>query len=304
MKGKLARAKRWFWILVSIAAVVWVSKYLLLDTPAAPGAKFVIDLDALHRAATASGALPDHIEVEQVGEFAFPEKLLIAGDSFHLHPMVLLSHRVVWPNHSLIIDTAMSSAEAKELPGSKVDEAAFARVEAAMKTADSIVFTHEHSDHVGGVASAPDFAAIAKKVRITREQLNGPKLQRSDFRAGALGQLEALDYEGLYTLAPGVVLQKAPGHSVGSQLIYVELANGTRFLFVGDIAWTYENITRQTGRPGLATVLMSEDRPAVAAQLQALAALPHDVHVIIAHDPVTLAKDLAEGLYRKGFTSP
>jgi len=100
------------------------------------------------------------------------------------------------------------------------------------------------------------------------------------------------------------VLQKAPGHSVGSQLIYVELANGTRFLFVGDIAWTYENITRQTGRPGLATVLMSEDRPAVAAQLQALAALPHDVHVIIAHDPVTLAKDLAEGLYRKGFTSP
>lgn len=303
MKGKRARVKRWFWVLVGIAAVVLIAKHFLLDTAAAPGAKYVIDLQALHRAATASGALPDHIEVEQVGAFAFPQKLVIAGDSFHLHPMVLLSHRVVWPNRSLIIDTAMSPAAAKAMPGSKIDEAAFARVQAALKKADDIVFTHEHSDHVGGVASSPDFASIAKKVRITREQLNSPKLEQKDFPPGALGQLEALDYHGLYTLAPGVVLQKAPGHSVGSQLIYVELANGTRFLFVGDIAWAYDNITRQTGRPGLATLLMSEDRPAVAAQLQALAALPPDVHIIVAHDPVTLAKDLAAGLYRKGFSA-
>ncbi|MEO8901947.1 MAG: MBL fold metallo-hydrolase [Polyangiaceae bacterium] len=303
MKGKRARVKLWVSLLVGIAAAVLLAKHFLLDTAAAPGARYVIDLAALHRAATASGTLPDHIEVEQVGEFAFPQKLVIAGDSFHLHPMVLLSHRVVWPNRSLIIDTAMSAAAAKGIPGSKIDEAAFARVEAALKKADAIVFTHEHSDHVGGVASSPDFASIAKKVRITREQLNGPKLERKDFPPGALGQLEALDYTGLYTLAPGVVLQKAPGHSVGSQIIYVELANGTRFLFVGDIAWTSENITRQTGRPGLATLLMDEDRPAVAAQLQALAALPPDVHIIVAHDPVALAKDLAAGLYRKGFST-
>jgi hypothetical protein len=127
MKAKLARVKRWFWILSSIAALVLVAKYLLLDTAAAPGAKYVIDLDALHRAATASGALPDHIEVEQVGEFAFPQKLVIAGDSFHLHRMVLLAHRVVWPNRSVVIDTAMSSAAAKAMPGSTFDEAAFAR---------------------------------------------------------------------------------------------------------------------------------------------------------------------------------
>ena len=99
-----------------------------------------------------------------------------------------------------------------------------------------------------------------------------------------------------------MVLQKAPGHSPGSQLVYVELASGQRFLFVGDIAWTKDNIRLQTGRPGVATLLMSEDRPAVAAQLHALAQLPADVHVIVAHDPIALDDDLKAGLYREGFT--
>jgi hypothetical protein len=84
--------------------------------------------------------------------------------------------------------------------------------------------------------------------------------------------------------------------------VYVELANGKRFLFVGDIAWSFDNITRQTGRPRIATLLMKEDRPAVAAQVKAIGQLPSDVHVIVAHDPLALEKDLQAGLYHKGFT--
>ena len=47
---------------------------------------------------------------------------------------------------------------------------------------------------------------------------------------------------------------------------------------------------------------MKEDRPAVAAQLHALAQLPPDVHVVVAHDPIALDDDLKSGLYRQGFT--
>ncbi len=296
------RRRRWPWVLGGIIALLLVGGYFLFGTGAAPSGEYVIDLPALHRAAVATGALPERIEVEKVGQFAFPRTLVVAGDGFHMHPMVLLAHRVVWPDHSLIIDTAMAPAAAKKLPGSKLDAGAFDRVEAAMKKASVIVFTHEHVDHVGGVAGAPDFPAIAKQVRLTREQLDSPKLERGDFPAGALGSLEPLSYEGLYAVAPGVVLQKAPGHSPGSQIIYVELASGQRFLFVGDIAWTHDNITLQKGRPRIATLLMSEDRPAVAAQLHALAQLPPDVHVIVAHDPVALESDLQTGLYRQGFS--
>jgi len=297
------RRRRWPWVVLGIFAILLAGKHFLLGNAAAPGAAYVIDLDALHRAAIVNGgALPERIEVEKVGEFAFPRTLVVAGDGFRMHPMVLLAHRVVWPDHSVVIDTAMAPAATKKMPGSKADPAAFDRVEAAMKKASAIVFTHEHVDHVGGVVAAPDFAAVAKQVRMTREQYDSPKLERGEFPAGTLAGLTPLSYQGLYTLSPGVVLQQAPGHSPGSQMIYVELTGGARFLFVGDIAWTKDNIKLETGRPGIATLLMKEDRPAVAAQLHALAQLPPDVHVVVAHDPIALEDDLKAGLYRQGFT--
>ena len=297
------RIKRWLWALAIIAVVLLSSKIYLLDSAASPGTAFVIDTDAWHRLATASGPLPDHIEVEKIGTFAFPKKLVVAGESFHLHPMVLLSHRIVWSDRSIIIDTGVSPAAGKKMPGAKLDESAYNRMQAAMRNADLILFTHEHSDHMGGLASSPDFASIAKHARVTREQLNGPKLERSDFAPGALEQLQPFDYQGMVAVAPGVVVQKAPGHTTGTQLIYVELKNGQRYLFVGDIAWTFENITRERGRPRLAELLMKEDRAQVAAQLQALHKLPKEIHIIVAHDPLALEHDVNEGYVKQGFTS-
>src|SRR5882672_9081274 len=96
-----ARRRRWPWVVLGIFALLLAGKHFLLSTPAAPGAAYIIDVDALHRAATASGgALPLRIEVEKVGEFGFPRTLVVAGEGFRMHPMVLLAHRVVWPDSS------------------------------------------------------------------------------------------------------------------------------------------------------------------------------------------------------------
>lgn len=296
------RLKRWHWGVLVVAAFLLCAKYALLDTAASPGDPYVIDLAALHAAAMGNGALPTRIEVEKIADFAFPRTMVVAGDGFRMHAMVQVSNRVVWPDHSLIIDTGMSPEDAKSLPGAKTHADAYERMQRAMTTAETIIFTHEHPDHVGGVARAPNFDAIAPKVQMTREQFNGPKLERKMFPPGGLEKLKLLDYTGLHSVAPGVVLQKAPGHTPGTQLIYVELASGVRYLFVGDIAWSEDNIRLGKGRPGFATLLMKEDRPAVASELRALAALPKDVHVVVAHDPVALERDVAAGLFRVGFS--
>jgi len=296
------RGRRWLWIFVAVFLVCLLAKHFLLDTAAAASGEYVIDLDALHRVATSSGPLPQGIEVEQVGEFAFPRTMVVAGDGFRMHPMVLVAHRVVWPDRSVMIDTAMSPSAIQKLPGSHADQAAFERVLKAMRQASAIVFTHEHPDHVGGLAAAPQPDAVLPQVMMTREQLNSPQLERGELPPGILEKVVPRDYSGLYSVAPGIVLQKAPGHTVGSQIVYVELATGQRFLFVGDIAWSKDNIKLQTGRPALVTLIGKEDRPAVAAQVKALAHVPADVHVITAHDRAALAEDLAAGLFRKGFS--
>src|SRR5689334_8058551 len=296
------RIRRWQWIVLAIILALFLAKHFLLEVPAAASGEYVIDVEALHRAAISSGPLPQSIEVEKVADFAFPRTFVVAGDGYRMHAMALLAHRVLWPDRSVVIDTAMSPAATKKVPRGVPDAAAFERVEKALRQASAIVFTHEHVDHVGGVASAPDPGAILDRVRITREQLESPQLERGEFPSGVLERLAPFDYTGLYLVAPGIVLQKAPGHSKGTQLVYVELENGQRFLFVGDIAWSKDNIKLQIGRPGLVTLIAKEDRPAVASQLKAFAQLPASVHVVVAHDPVALEEDLRAGLYRKGFS--
>ena len=61
--------------------------------------------------------------------------------------------------------------------------------------------------------------------------------------------IKTFDYEKLYRVAPGVALQKAPGHSPGSELVYVRTADGHELLFVGDIAWNEESLRVMKMRP-------------------------------------------------------
>src|SRR5262245_26868963 len=96
---------RWQKIGLSVVLVLFATKVWLFDLAVDAEGEFTIDLAALHGAAIAggaaggpSGALPVAIEVEKIAEFGFPRSMVVAGAGlFTLHPMVLLSHRVVWP---------------------------------------------------------------------------------------------------------------------------------------------------------------------------------------------------------------
>src|SRR6185436_13319202 len=79
-----------------------------------------------------------------------------------------------------------------------------------------------------------------------------------------------LRYDDLLAIAPGVVLIKAPGHTPGSQMVFVQLADGRELLFLGDVSWRLQNIADVRERPLFMTLVIGEDRDAVIGEFQAL----------------------------------
>jgi glyoxylase-like metal-dependent hydrolase (beta-lactamase superfamily II) len=146
------------------------------------------------------------------------------------------------------------------------------RVLAALRDADHIVLTHEHWDHAGGILRGPQLAQVAAKALLTRTQLetftDPPELKhwvRLD-RSSA-SRYRTIDYDMVYSLAPGVVLIKAPGHTPGAQLIYLQLASGREVLLVGDLVWLMEGLETGSQKPEAASRDLKEDRTALQREI-------------------------------------
>jgi glyoxylase-like metal-dependent hydrolase (beta-lactamase superfamily II) len=175
-----------------------------------------------------------------------------------------------------------------------------------MLTATHIVITHEHPDHIGGIIAHPQIAPVLSHTQLTEEQIKHPdKMFGLKFPDGALNGYQPLQYERYHALAPGVVLIKAPGHTPGSQMVYVKRADGTEILFLGDIAWRFASVETLAARPRLTSdYFLSEDRDAVLLQLAELKRL-HDTEpglkMVAGHDGEQMADLVSAGVIVKGF---
>ena len=144
-----------------------------------------------------------------------------------------------------IIDTAMDPQQSTTMPGTTFHQDAYDRMSQALTTATAIAITHEHIDHLGGLTQQPNIQALLPALKLTKEQLEDPTRHDSPtFPPGALENYQPLDYQTATAIAPGVVLIKAPGHTIGSQIVYIKMANGQERLLLGDVAWVIKNVTQ------------------------------------------------------------
>lgn len=274
------------------------------DVPDTSG--YMIDIKALRDLArSGQGALPTELRSSVISESAMPGKFLMAGQSWDTKPMVFSAFQVAYPDAQppIIIDTAwdenLKITMDKESPYYR-DR--WQQLETAMLQSAAIVVTHEHPDHIGGIAKSANFSQLAKKFIMTSEQKASAVLPKEIMSQEQRDQVQAVTFDKTMLLAPGVVLIKAPGHSPGNILIFVTLQNGNEFMFVGDIAWSFQNLEIPRGRPWAASAFLKEDRQSVAYQLRALHKLMNtpNLNLLVAHDKPQLDGLVAKGIVTDG----
>lgn len=292
--------------LALVLAGLW--RWLDASEPVPEQTSYRIDLDALHRlAASLPGPKPRAIRSLLVAEASLPRGVIFAGEPFTPQPNVHQVFQLVWDDRFALIDTAFPPSLFEKV-GAFGDGSgryytdAWAQLSRALAAADFIVVTHEHFDHLAGAgALAPERAG---HLRLNAGQLaNTRALDDSEIPAALRAALTALPEVEAQALAPGVVLLAAPGHTPGSQLVYVERADGRTALFLGDVAWNAEQIRQLHYRPRLVTYVLGENRAQVLDEFRALHELgtSHpEVAQVVSHDPDQRAALIADGLLADG----
>jgi glyoxylase-like metal-dependent hydrolase (beta-lactamase superfamily II) len=291
-------------LVVLAASCAW----LFYDGSSFSRASYAVDIGAIRTAAAnIEGSRVRDIQVETLSHSSEPQIFMVAGTSWKHVDLVRVSYRLVFPDRSIIIDTAYDAATAKATRADSYDDAAWTRLQNAMRAAYCVIVTHEHADHIGGLLASPYWREVLPKALITQEQFDDES-SSSPVRwpEGSRLQFKPLHYEDYLAIAPGVVLIKAPGHTAGSQMIYVQRADGQEYLFLGDVASMLDNVRLVSIRSHLVTNFLShDDRAKVVAQTRALHQLAIEqpgITLVPGHDGAVLADLVARKLLMSPFT--
>jgi glyoxylase-like metal-dependent hydrolase (beta-lactamase superfamily II) len=262
-------------------------------------------LPALRRAAAISpGELPTAVRVASLNPFTIAMSFVIDGGTAEPVRGANPVFQIRFPRGWIMVDASVDRTVVSR--SATFDDETYRRIQLALRDARLVVVTHEHEDHVTGVIRSPYLARIQEHTLLTRAQVrsliehpNKPAVKLDSVTAA---RYLTIDYELFVPIAPGVVLLKAPGHTPGSQMVYVRLASGQEVVLTGDVAWNFAGIRLQRQKPEASTRdFGGEDRDAIAAELRWL----HDVAgprtaVVVAHDAAQIDSLVRQGVLRSG----
>jgi len=198
--------------------------------------------------------------------------------------------QVVYGDGYVMVDAGMDQ-QVHKFFGRGVEEPydaeAARQVERALRGARLIVVTHEHGDHVAGVIRTPLASELAQKTILTRTQVQtlatNPQMPEIKLTEEMARRYLVVDYDRYLPLAPGIALIKAPGHTPGSQMVYVALQSGREYLLIGDTAWHMDGVRLVRGKDA---PWIAEDESALLNQLKWLNELSteRNLFIVASHD--------------------
>jgi glyoxylase-like metal-dependent hydrolase (beta-lactamase superfamily II) len=301
------------WLLfIAVAAILLSYAHTLLaqtEQGSAQTAAWTADLTAIRKVAgIIPGARPMRINVVKFAESRRSKKFSLKGAPDEPSVQARTAYQVVFPQGTIMVDSGMDEQVHKFFGRGVVepyDAAAAQQVEKAVREAMEIVVTHEHGDHVAGVIHTPFASELAPKTVLTRTQvqtlLSDPQMPEIKLTPEMASRYIIVDYEKYMPLAPGMALIKAPGHTPGSQMVYVVLQTGKEYLLVGDCAWLMDNVRLVRGKEA---PWITEDEGLVMAELEWLNEVDRtekNVSIVVSHDDEQRKQYIAAQVLGDGF---
>jgi glyoxylase-like metal-dependent hydrolase (beta-lactamase superfamily II) len=159
----------------------------------------------------------------------------------------------------------------------------------------TIFISHSHWDHISGLEDFPgaevmmppaevEFIHARKMPGLIDQMINKLKVKTFDFTSGPYENFDrSFDLFG----DGSIVFVPLPGHTDGSNGMFVNLRSGKRFFFIGDLTWALEGCQLPAERPWVARKLVDYDEAEVrrsVVKIHQLMKQYPDLIVVPAHD--------------------
>ena len=254
------------------------------------------------------GRAPLRINVLKFAESRRAKKFSVKGAPDEPSVQARTAFQIVYADGYIMLDAGMDQ-QVHNFFGRGVvepyDANAAKQVEQAVAGARSIIVTHEHGDHVAGVIHTPSAKDLASKTILTRDQiktlLTNPQMPEIKLTPEIASRYHVIDYDHYMPFAPGIVLIKAPGHTPGSQMVYVRLDSGREYLFIGDTAWHMDGVRQIKGKDA---PWIQEDEESLTAQLTWLNRLyntDRNLVIVASHDDEQRRELIEKGMLGGAF---